>query len=391
VKSFPATQKGIFARLNKMGMAAAYFRSETDRDQAQNELVGDYDFVPNFPFSLPARVPLKDVAATRGRSPLAEWPAECGVGDAHARSIRGAGVLVGVLDTGLDADHEEFAHQTVPFRYIPMFPNDIPPRDIRGFDTDGHGTHVCGIIGGKNVGVAPEASLYVASVLESETTRTSLIRVASGLEWVLRQFSRPENDQKPAVLNMSLGFPMTPPAGVPPGEYQLRFEIVRRLLRTLVKANVLPVVAIGNDRAGKYRFPGVSKEVLGVGAVDFDKKVADFSGSGTDPAEGVAKPDLFGYGVGVYSSVERSYEGKSIYQRFNGTSMATPYVVGVAALYRCHYPNWTVEDVWKELVGTALNLQDPEFTEAGLAAFRPKPAKTTSAPGAARRRRPKRT
>jgi subtilisin family serine protease len=364
--------QGIFARLSALGMAAAYFEHESERDTALGELGNDYEFVPNFPLSLPLRARMDQVAATKSRSALEglEWPKESGVEAAHGKGIRGAGVLVGVVDTGIDADHREFSDHVVPYRYVPLFPDVVPSRDIRGFDTDGHGTHVSGIIAGRSVGVVPEANLYVASVIESETTRTSLLRVASGLEWLLRQFSRPENDQKPAVLNMSLGFPPEPTPGIPAQEYQTRFRVLRSLISTLIKANVLPIVAIGNDGKGRFRYPGAFKEVLAVGAVDFNGQVAPFSGSGKPPDEGVAKPDIAGYGVGVYSSVERTIEGWPVYQRFNGTSMATPYVVGIASLYRCEHPTWPVADIWKKLEDAALHLQAPtDRVGAGLARY----------------------
>jgi subtilisin family serine protease len=112
--------------------------------------------------------------------------------------------------------------------------------------------------------------------------------------------------------------------------------------------------------------------VLAVGAVDFDGQVAPFSGSGKPPDGGAAKPDVAGYGVGVYSSVERTFEGGSVYQRFNGTSMAAPYVAGIAALYRCEHPTWPVADVWKKLEDTALNLGAPaDRVGAGLARYQP--------------------
>lgn len=368
-----ASEAGVFARLNTLGATAAFFGDEEHEASAREELEDQYEIVRDFPLSLPARVKLEDAPATRGRSGLdvPEWPEESGVASAHGKGIRGAGTLVGVLDTGIDTDHSEFAHHTATYRYVSLYPNSPywPSRDVRGFDTDGHGTHVSGIVGGRSVGVVPETSLYVASVIESESTRTAMTRVAHGLDWILRQFARPDNEHRPAVLNMSLGFPADTPGDIPEGEFRRRLRLMRTLLRTLVQANVLPLVAIGNDGEGRYGYPGAFDEVLGVGAVDFDGVVADFSGSG-QPG-GNAKPDLVGYGVGVYSSVERDYEGGSLYERFNGTSMATPYVTGIAALYRCRQPALTVRQVWDLLLENAMDLpgQDGSRVGTGLARF----------------------
>jgi len=141
----------------------------------------------------------------------------------------------------------------------------------------------------------------------------------------------------------------------------------------MVQANVLPIIAIGNNGPGEYGYPGAFKDVLGVGAVSFDGKVADFSGSGNPPNEGVSKPDLVGYGVSVYSSIERNYEGNSVYERLSGTSMASPYVAGIAALYRCQQPLLEVEEVKTRLIENVLELaeQPRDQVGSGLARFVP--------------------
>ena len=79
------------------------------------------------------------------------------------------GVLVGVLDTGCDADHVQFRQKRIDFCHVPLHYESEKLREIRGFDISGHGTHVCGIIAGQHIGIAPEADLMVASVIESET------------------------------------------------------------------------------------------------------------------------------------------------------------------------------------------------------------------------------
>jgi hypothetical protein len=67
----PASAKGCFTRLNALGMTAAFFGEEKDEDDAKTELADQYDFYPNFPLSIPARVRMDDVPATRGRAALA--------------------------------------------------------------------------------------------------------------------------------------------------------------------------------------------------------------------------------------------------------------------------------------------------------------------------------
>ncbi|CAD5990412.1 Subtilisin-like serine protease [Planktothrix tepida] len=295
------------------------------------------------------------------------WPEESGVELAHSSGIRGSGVLVGVLDTGIDADHQEFCDQTVNYRYVPL--SSFGGRDVRGFDTEGHGTHVCGIIAGKDIGIAPEAKLYVASIIESETYETTLRRIISGLDWFLEKLSELENSEQTAVLNMSLGFPSTL---IHSSRYRPYLDRMRNVLLNCVeKRDVLPIVAIGNDGKGEYCYPGAFKECFSVGAVDLQGKIANFSGSGI--SEGTIKPDIVGYGVDIHSSLERKCEGQSIYEKMSGTSMATPYVTGIAALYLCDKPQLKAKELKAKLIETAfpLSTQPPERVGVGLARFVP--------------------
>jgi subtilisin family serine protease len=71
--------------------------------------------------------------------------------------------------------------------------------------------------------------------------------------------------------------------------------------------------------------------------------------------------------------VERDYEGQATYQRFNGTSMATPYVTGIASLYRCQHPHATVQEAWDMLKSNAQPLPSEPASRvgSGLARFVP--------------------
>ena len=334
-----ATAEPIHSSYRRLGYVGAYVvRSDDEKmtDQACEVLADDYYIMPDVPLSLPQ----PQVTQQYLRRPSRDWywPDDSGIPQAHKDGIRGQGVLVGVLDTGCDADHIELRDKRIDFRYVPLHPQTAPVRSVRGFDVDGHGTHVCGIIGGKNVGVAPDADLMVAAVIESETWRTSMERMVIALNWMLSHFQLDENLNKPTIINMSLGFQY---GVLQEPELQTVLDGLQKLLETLVvDFNVLPIVAIGNDGPGIVRAPGDFPETLSVGAVDFDKQPAFFSGGGISPLTNRSEPNIVGYGVDVLSSFERTIEKRSVYAEMSGTSMATPYVTGVAALWCvARFPN----------------------------------------------------
>lgn len=370
------SEAGSFRFMPLIGATMAHFYSEDTEREARGELAADFEFIPDVvPLSFPGPVSAgQSGPRNRGMSSLAEreWPEESGVPLAHAQGIRGAGVLLGVLDTGVDADHPEHAAKVIQFRYVSLFPNSPhnPARDIRGFDPDGHGTHVCGIAAGTHHGVAPEVDLYVASVIESETIRTSLGRVAAGMEWLLHQFSSPQNVTRPAVVNLSLGFPLKPPPGISEADYKLNQRALQTMIRRLLDSNVLPVVAAGNSGPDSVGYPAAFDESLAVGAVDFERNVAHFSASGV--VERRVVPDIMGYGVNVYSSTERRCNNQAFYERMSGTSMAAPYVAGIAALYRCRAPDLTALEVRDLILANAVKLprSGGHRTGKGLAVFR---------------------
>jgi serine protease AprX len=316
-------------KFRRMGNIDAYYVAAPNDEKKQKALdvfEGEYLIVPDIRLSIPS--------ATRGESSAElvqhRWPEISGIQDAHAKGIRGAGVRVGVLDTGCDADHMQFENKTIDFLYVN--PTNLKSsKKRRAFDVDNHGTHVCGIIAGKQVGVAPEAELLVASVIESERTETSLDRILFALDWMLSTFDERENQTKPLIINMSLGF---------------RTDLLKRgirqrintamksiLTRMLVDFQVLTIAAMGNDGASFVNAPGYFGDVIGVGAVDGDLNPAAFSGGGRSPDNKRMKPDIVGFGVDIYSALERDAHDRSFYGTMSGTSMAAPYVTGIAALY----------------------------------------------------------
>jgi subtilisin family serine protease len=293
------------------------------------------------------RVPLiapSPSAAMQVEAPSKEafWHlAQVNVGAARAKKLIGQGILVGVLDTGIDATHPEFKAKTVYFQEFDSQGREIPggPRDA-GY----HGTHVCGLLAGRNAGIASGADLAVAAVLTAPGMGGEFAQIVKGLDWLTTtEFRGPNGVPGVDVLNASLG-----------AQGYNDFLHTALAMDRLTKGTVL-FAAIGNDGAlgaNHHRSPGNYDIVVGVGATDRKDQVASFSSWGTVPQQGgIAKPDLCAPGVGVLSSVPGGYRA------LDGTSMAAPIVAGAAALLLQRSPSLTTDAV--KLTDAILKLTKP--------------------------------
>jgi serine protease AprX len=341
---------GAFSTLGSIGAFAASFANPDAVDRARDAAGKQLRFIPDVAWQ--GGSPLRHLLdpeekPQRGK----EWPSHSGVAAAHREGIRGENVLAGILDTGVDADHPAFRKREIEFCY--MSPVDLKPRAVRGFDVDGHGTHVSGTLCGARIGVAPGVIAHVGAVIESETLVTSLWRTTFGLDWMFRLFSSSANRHRPAVVNLSLGFSRDE---LTPEEAQWVDEGISRMLRALTVNDVLVVAAAGNGglKGQPVTFPASSEHVLAVGAVDWNGKRADFSSMNADGK----KPDIYGYGVEVLSSYERDKSNRPLYRALDGTSMAAPYVAGIACLVRCWNPRLRAAEVRDHLLQTAVRGED---------------------------------
>jgi Subtilase family len=246
----------------------------------------------------------------------------------------GQGVTVAVLDTGVEGAHPEIAH-AVTGAYTFDAEAWKAKRASKAVDTDGHGTHVAGLIAGKTVGVAPGASVMSAVMLPAGKGKLSDFVLA--LEWCASQ---------PAIqiVNVSAGI-----RGYLSG--------MHTVVADLLAVGLLPVVACGNEGRNKTRSPGNYAEVLSVGAVDKRSKVSAFSSGGTIVSDRhhYVVPDLVAPGEGVFSCVKGGG-----YEAWDGTSMATPIVSGIAALVIERHPKITIGQLQEELLTTCKDLKQDE-------------------------------
>ena len=238
--------------------------------------------------------------------------ADLDLADAHLVG-RGAGVLVAVLDTGIDPGHPLLAGRIAGgWDFVD---NDPDPTDVaNGVDEDrdgvvdgayGHGTHVAGIV----AITSPQASLLVVRVLDAEG-RGDVKSVAAGIRWAVDHGAR--------VINLSLGLLQPSPA-------------IETALAEAQARRVVCVASAGNWGAEfPQEFPALSPRVISVAATDAADRPAAFTSYGRTV-------DVCAPGVAIRSA----YPGGR-YLLWSGTSMAAPFVSGTAALLIGLHPDWNL-------------------------------------------------
>ena len=241
-----------------------------------------------------------------------------------AYGVRGEGVTVGLLDTGIDASHPDLKGKVDKWAEFDESGNRV--KGSKPYDSDKHGTHCGGtIVGGREsgawVGVAPESKLKVALVLHGERGGTDA-QVLAGLDWLC--------EEGVDVISMSLGG-LTLDHETP--------STYTEAILTCLRAGIPVVTAIGNDGGQTTGSPGNDVFAYAVGATDYRDKPAGFSGGRTHvirasnfiPPEHLpmpySKPDVSAPGVAINSSVPG---GK--WAAYSGTSTAAPHVAGAIAL-----------------------------------------------------------
>jgi aqualysin 1 len=217
--------------------------------------------------------------------------------NSYTYNFTGAGVTAYIIDTGIRITHNEFGGRASSGR-------DFVDNDSNADDCHGHGTHVAGTVGGSTYGVAKGVSLVAVRVLNCSGSGTNS-GVIAGIDWVTSQHTTGK-----AVANMSLG------GGVS--------TALDNAVRNSIADGVVYAIAAGNSNRDACRFsPARTAEAITVGATTSTDARASYSNKG-------ACLDLFAPGSSITSAWITS---NSSTNTISGTSMATPHVAGVAALY----------------------------------------------------------
>ena len=226
----------------------------------------------------------------------------------------GSGVRAYVIDTGIRTTHTQFGGRAS---------NVFDAFGGNGADCNGHGTHVSGTIGGSTYGVAKSALLRGVRVLDCNGSGSNS-GVIAGVDWVTN------NHINPAVANMSLGGGAS--------------SALDTAVNNLSNSGVPIAVAAGNSNADACgTSPARAANAITVGATTTSDARASFSNFGTCL-------DIFAPGQGVLSSW---FSSDTATATLSGTSMASPHVAGVAALYKQFSPGASAATVRNAIVNNS--------------------------------------
>lgn len=273
---------------------------------------------------------------------------------AYRKGIRGKGIGIAILDTGIYS-HGDFGNRIKVFR-------DFIYQKPGIYDDCGHGTHIAGIAAGDGSlskeyyrGIAPEASVIALKVLDYGGNGT-VSNVMKGLTWIIEN----KDVYNIRVVNISVGTISKEPAD--------EECILVKAVNQVWDAGLVVCVAAGNNGPEPYSIttPGISRKVITVGSSDDNElvevagnMVSDYSGRGPSHSC-VIKPDIIAPGSNIWSCRAMGRYGvrgvKNAYVMKSGTSMSTPIVSGAAALLLSAHPGLSNGQVKRYLCESADDL-----------------------------------
>lgn len=261
----------------------------------------------------------------------------------------GKGIDICILDTGFYTKHPDFKNRNITGKTFVT-------GEKWDFDGHGHGTHCTGIAAGyrskmddKRYGVAYDANIVIGKVLSdsgSGSTSAIIDAIDNSIE------------KKHRIISMSLGSPVR--IGQKPS------PIFEQVGRKALENNCLLIAAAGNnssrpDLPKPVSSPANAESIMAVAALNENLEVAHFSNAGINASNG-GRVDIAAPGVDIFSSYSKN---DSLYSKMSGTSMATPFVAGIAALYCEAYPTLSAEGIWLKIEKKAKQLTNQLYRDIG--------------------------
>lgn len=244
--------------------------------------------------------------------------------EAAHQSSTGAGIVVALLDTGAEADHEALVGHIVPggFNFVD---GNTDTSDVGSFSDRmvGHGTFMAGIV----AMVAPDAELLIIQVLDGDGQSGGQFRVAQGIYYAVQHGAD--------VINLSLA--MT-----------CEQKILEDAVTYARQSGTVVVAAAGNLDQPEVMFPAHDEYTIGVASTDIDDRKSEFSNYGGHVS--ISAP-----GTDIVSSVPNN-----AYGQWQGTSMSVSFVAGAAVLLKAVNPSASPDDI-EEILGDAADDVDPEY------------------------------
>ncbi|MFD2766698.1 type VII secretion-associated serine protease mycosin [Micromonospora eburnea] len=275
----------------------------------------------------PAWLAPVDTTARGDQAREEQWQLEALGAKTAWRTSTGRGVVVAVIDSGVDGSHPDLAGQVLPGIDL------VAPDGADGPDPVGHGTTVAGLIAGRAdddrgvVGLAPDARILPVRVLDDENRYDDALIVAKGVRWAVDNGAR--------VINLSLGGNGDSPALAAALDYAFARDVV-------------VVACTGNlatSNTTQVWYPAREPGVVAVAGLERDTRNL-WSGSITGPQTVLTAPATALFGA-------RPEGG---YWRVQGTSFAAPLVAATAALIRARYPQMSAGDIINRMTTTARDL-----------------------------------
>ncbi|MFZ2958205.1 MAG: S8 family serine peptidase [Candidatus Ozemobacteraceae bacterium] len=259
--------------------------------------------------------------------------------------VDGSGVVVGHIDSGIDAHHPLLAGK------ILMFKDFTANHSSELTDEAGHGTHTAGTIcGAGGVGVAPGAKLIVAKIFDAHGGANDEV-VLKSMQWIMDPDGNPDTNDFPRVISNSWG-------DKPEDETATDARALFQAVQSWVALGIIPVFSAGNDGpSGHVGRPACFPNAWAVGSTNSSDAISFFSSIGPSSWNGISytKPDVSAPG----SKVVSCKAGSTGLVAKDGTSMACPHVAGLVALMLQANPKLTVNEIREKAEATSKDLGNP--------------------------------